>query len=219
VLQLDVEQVLDDYGGYSGSAVRLAGRRDVAIGVLCEQVQSRHNAPGTGRPRAANVLYAVPAPEVARRFGLPFGDAALRPAAELAGAGEYARAEAALSRLPAPVRDTAGYWYLRARLADARRNPATALAYLDEVFRLDERHPAGIALRLRLLLLGNGARQRAEASALAARSAAVSGPLDAWLRCLEARGMVGPGIRSDTELDALCPGAAPDDDWLGEGWA
>ena len=69
MLQLDVEQALGDFGGYSGSAVRLRDRPTTVIGVLCEQVHSRLRR-GDGRRESTTVLYAVPVDAVVRRFGL-----------------------------------------------------------------------------------------------------------------------------------------------------
>ncbi|HZN72403.1 MAG TPA: trypsin-like peptidase domain-containing protein [Micromonosporaceae bacterium] len=62
VMQLDVAQHLQGFEGYSGGAVMRARRwrRNVAIGVLTEQVRVRRERAGAGPPPATNVLYAMP---------------------------------------------------------------------------------------------------------------------------------------------------------------
>jgi len=70
VLQLQVDQILDDYKGYSGSPVTLKSPTSAVIGILIEQLRSRLSLPtGQARP-ATNVLYAIPIQEVLNRFGL-----------------------------------------------------------------------------------------------------------------------------------------------------
>ncbi|MEU4623654.1 hypothetical protein AB0G04_27255 [Actinoplanes sp. NPDC023801] len=66
VLQLDVTQKFGDFSGYSGSAVVV---RDSIVGLLVEQVKERTAGPGA-KPRAANVLYAVPVDRLVARFRL-----------------------------------------------------------------------------------------------------------------------------------------------------
>jgi hypothetical protein len=70
VLQLLVEQSLGDYEGYSGSPVVLRGRTDGVLGILVEQQRWRLRGPIGERPRASNVLYAIPIEAVLDRFGL-----------------------------------------------------------------------------------------------------------------------------------------------------
>jgi len=70
VLQLQVNQTLGDYKGYSGSAVMLDSPSGGVIGILTEQLLLRLPTP-TGQPRpATNVLYAIPIQDVLDRFGL-----------------------------------------------------------------------------------------------------------------------------------------------------
>ncbi|MFC7531562.1 serine protease [Actinoplanes sp. GCM10030250] len=66
VLQLKVEEGLKDFGGYSGSAVIA---NSLVVGILVEQLHERA-APRDQRPRATNVLYAVPITKVVGRFKL-----------------------------------------------------------------------------------------------------------------------------------------------------
>jgi hypothetical protein len=63
VLQLQVNETLTDYRGYSGSPIIVDG---AVVGVLIEQVQER-----SGHPRrATNVLYAIPIHVVVQQFRL-----------------------------------------------------------------------------------------------------------------------------------------------------
>lgn len=66
--QLQVEQDLDEYEGYSGSPVETSP--GVVVGVLVEQVRSRLTSLSGEPVRAAPVLYATPIEEVEERFGL-----------------------------------------------------------------------------------------------------------------------------------------------------
>lgn len=70
VLQLQVDQILDDYKGYSGSPVVLKSPTDAVIGVLIEQLLSRLSVPKDQRKPATNVLYAIPIQDVIDRFHL-----------------------------------------------------------------------------------------------------------------------------------------------------
>lgn len=221
-LQLLVTETLDDFGGYSGSAVRLRAHPDVVVGMLYEQVHSRLKTPGS-RPRATNVLYATPIRLIMRRFDLT----APRPAAHetmhvrveaLIGAGELAAADRELARVPASAHGAVDHWYLRARVALARQNLEAAAAYLNEALRRDPRNAIVLAAKIRMLLLSNGPDQRAEARELAARSAGVSDALDTWLRRLTGGGVFQPGIRSATELDARYPFPASDCSEEDEDW-
>ena len=56
-IQLDVEQELGDYSGYSGSPI--LSEEGVAVGLLVEQLPRRENASPGEPSRASNVLYAV----------------------------------------------------------------------------------------------------------------------------------------------------------------
>ena len=72
VVQLQVDQNLDEYKGYSGSPVALKLPSGAVIGVLVEQLLSRLSGP-IGQPRpATNVLYAIPIQDVLNRFGLTY---------------------------------------------------------------------------------------------------------------------------------------------------
>ena len=72
VLQFQVDQILNDYKGYSGSPVVLKLPTEAVIGVLIEQLRSRLSVP-TGQPKpATNVLYAIPIQDVLDRFDLPY---------------------------------------------------------------------------------------------------------------------------------------------------
>jgi hypothetical protein len=70
VMQLQVEQELGNYGGYSGSPVLLDSPEGGVIGVLDEQVRMRLTAAAVQPPPAANVLYAIPIADVVQRFAL-----------------------------------------------------------------------------------------------------------------------------------------------------
>lgn len=218
VLQLKVAEILDDYQGYSGSAVRLDSRRDVVIGLLCEQVQSRLKSPGGGKPRATNVLYAVPIGLVVHELGLSVptvggsAEAVFRRISRLISTGDLAAADRELSLLPAGEQDSGDFWYWRAQVATARQNLDVSVKYLDEALRRDPGHQPGIVALIRGLLLTNGIEERATARRRAEQSRGLSGELDQWLLSLDAKGMFGPGIRSGTELDGQCP--PPGYEWL-----
>lgn len=217
-LQLEVAESLEDFGGYSGSAVRLKSRPNIVVGMLCEQVHTRLNSPGTVKPRATNVLYAIPLTLIVRRFGLAVAsvkavqDGALRRVARLVDAADLTAADRELSRMPVSTHRFPAFWYWRAQVALARQNLDVASAYLDEALRRDPQDPHTTAAKIRLLLLRNNATDRAAAQKLAALSYSISGPLDLWLKCLTMEGMFAPGIRVGTELDARCP--LPDHEWL-----
>jgi tetratricopeptide (TPR) repeat protein len=71
VLQLQVEESLGDYAGYSGSPVVLNSPPLAVIGVLVQQqlLRTRWSSETSHRP-ASNVLYAIPIDSVLRRFNL-----------------------------------------------------------------------------------------------------------------------------------------------------
>ncbi|MET7424277.1 hypothetical protein [Dactylosporangium sp. NPDC005555] len=205
-LQLRVAQHLGDFGGYSGSAVRLRSRPETVLGVLCEQVQARGRG-GEARP-ATNVLYAVPLARILARFGvtvpgdLPGDPPGLDRVRQLLADGDPGGAETALARTAVTA---AAHWYWRARIAFVRQNLESTSAYLDRGLALDPHHPAALALKIRVLLLSNEATARSAAADLANRSTGIDPGLDIWLACLAGHGMFGPGIRSDHELAVLCP--------------
>ncbi|WP_341720348.1 hypothetical protein QQG74_11900 [Micromonospora sp. FIMYZ51] len=205
MLQLDVDQALGDFGGYSGSAVRLRDRPGTVLGVLSEQVHSRQrNAAGR---TATTVLYAVPIDTVVKRFGLPLAqDAAPRFAEvrERLGVRDPDGADRVLARIPTQARD-AEFWFWRARAARARGNWPVAAAYLDEALAHDGQHPPSICAKISQLLLTNDPADRAAAARLVATSRGLDPELDAWTRCVERHGLLAPGIRSETELTRLCP--------------
>ena len=72
VLQLQVDQNLDDYKGYSGSPVALKLPTGAVIGVLIEQLRSRLSGRLVNPRPATNVLYAIPIQDVLDRFGLTY---------------------------------------------------------------------------------------------------------------------------------------------------
>ncbi|MEJ3744336.1 tetratricopeptide repeat protein [Actinomycetes bacterium KLBMP 9797] len=153
VLQLRVDQTLEDYSGYSGSAVRSGTAPQSVVGVLVEQVRSRLRR-GDGQPRpASNVLYAVPATVVFDRFDLTAGishDAALDRVRAFVAGGALDDADRELAGLPAARRGTPEYWYWRARVAAARGNVAVAVGYADRALAADPRHARTIALKIRV---------------------------------------------------------------------
>jgi hypothetical protein len=214
VLQLDVEQWLGDFGGYSGSAVRLHSRRNTVLGVLCEQVHSRIRPADGGRAPASTVLYAVPIGKVAGRFALPVtDDVAHRHFTSVRArlrAGDPDGADRALARIPSTVRD-AEYWLWRARAARARDNRLAEAEYLDRALRCDSQHPPSVAAKITQLLLTNEPGDRAAAQRLAENARNSSPELDAWTACLLRSRLLAPGIRSQTELSKLCP--YPDPEW------
>lgn len=204
LLQLSVTQLLKDFSGYSGSAVRLASSSTVVIGVLCEQVRTRMVTPGVSRAPASNVLYAVSLRDAMARLGfrLPTRFPAIE---QLIDRDELAAAETEIARRLRADDDDATLWQLRSRVAMARQNPDVARQYLRLALARDPRHVGSIAALIRVLLVSNGATERDEAQRLADRSHAVDGSLDAWLSCLAAHGTFGSGIRSATDLDEHCP--------------
>ena len=204
VLQLGVVQLLKDYSGYSGSAVRLASWPDVVIGVLCEQVRTRFTMPGVSRAPAANVLYAVSEREAEARLGfaLPTRYPDLE---QLIDGGELANADTAIGRLLRTDDGNASLWELRSRIALAQHNTDVARQYLYRSLERDPRHLVTIVALIRVLLVSNGETERDEARRLADRSHGFDGTLDTWLDCLAAHGVFEPGIRSAAELDERCP--------------
>lgn len=95
------------------------------------------------------------------------------------------------------------YW--RARVALARDNIPAAAAYADKALELERRDETYIALKIRILLLSTDPDDRLKAAALSATSRGISSSLDSWLTCVESAGLLGPGIRTGTEIDANCP--------------
>jgi hypothetical protein len=69
-VQLEVNQQLGDYGGYSGSAV-LDSLGRVALALLVEQKPLRTPVTLGEKQAASNVLYAVPIGDVITAFDLP----------------------------------------------------------------------------------------------------------------------------------------------------
>ena len=70
VVQLEVDEHLGDFEGYSGSAVLDSPGR-AALALLIEQKPLRTAVPLGERPAASNVLYAVPMADVIIACGLP----------------------------------------------------------------------------------------------------------------------------------------------------
>ncbi|WP_234331951.1 hypothetical protein [Streptomyces sp. NRRL S-87] len=139
--------------------------------------------------------------------GRPSGAADERAPAKVArlvAAGEADRAERALESAGMD-REAEEYWYWKARIALARGNTAVASGYVDEALALDPRNPHGIALKIRILLVGGAAPDRAQAQRLATGSEGLGSELDVWLRRLRAEGMLDGRVHTDTELDARCP--------------
>lgn len=67
-LQLLVNQIMKNYGGYSGSPVMLDAGAPMVIGIMVEQVHERsRTTPGEAR-QASNVLYATPIEDVLTKF-------------------------------------------------------------------------------------------------------------------------------------------------------
>jgi hypothetical protein len=213
VLQLAVDQPLEEYRGYSGSAVRLRHAPATVIGVLCEQVRSRLVVGRGERRPATNVLYAVPMIRVAREFGL--GVTAGMPAAtvqrvrSLLREGRVAEADRLLQGSPDGSLWMVDHWYWKARVALAGDNLTVALAYADRALASNGRHVPSVALKIRVLLLLNTAEGRLDARRLSADSRQLDGSLDLWLDCLDRRGMFDARLRTPTELDSTCP--LPDD--------
>ena len=214
-LQLHVRDELQNFEGYSGSAVRDAARPDRVLGMLVEQVHSRVNSPGAGRS-ATNVLYAVPLETILQTFGLPGttarDDAGLLLLGEISAlldGGHTDTAERRLEKLPTAVRASAAHWFLRARTALVRHNHPVVLAFLDRALQTDERHAPSIAMRVHVLLLQNAGRNRAEAQQLAERAAGLDPRTDRWFGCLRDHGFFAADFVSATTLNAACPA-----DWM-----
>ena len=70
VVQLEVNEQLGDFGGYSGSAV-LDSLGRAALALLVEQKPLRTAVALGERQAASNVLYAVPIGDVITACGLP----------------------------------------------------------------------------------------------------------------------------------------------------
>ncbi|MFF2851506.1 hypothetical protein ACFVT5_35015 [Streptomyces sp. NPDC058001] len=102
-------------------------------------------------------------------------------------------------------REAEEFWYWKARIALARGHVPVALGYTDEALQLDARNPHAVALKIKLLLLGDEVGDRERAAALASASEGFGAELDVWLRRLRAEGMFEPGVRTNTELDDRCP--------------
>jgi hypothetical protein len=211
VLQLEVTEALQDYQGYSGSAVRLRSRPDAVLGVLCEQVKTRLAMPGVSSSPATNVLYAVPVRDVVTRFGLTLPiveedfDRQVSHIKQLVKRGDFEAAEQEIRSMARTKPAGAEPWHLRSIIALAHRNPAVAREYLYRALQQDSRHVPSITALIRVLLVLNGEAERDEARHLADAGRGIDASLDGWLECLAANGMFDPGIRSDTEVDECCP--------------
>jgi hypothetical protein len=73
LMQLQVQQSLGDYGGYSGSPIECLtpeGEPQGLVGILIEQGRWRVNVPGIRLPPVSNVLYAVPITSVLEVLGI-----------------------------------------------------------------------------------------------------------------------------------------------------
>lgn len=213
VLQLTVDQPLEEFKGYSGSAVRLGSAPVTVIGVLCEQVRSRLASGRSEKRPATNVLYAIPMTRVAQRFDLD--QIGTLPAATvdrvrlLLEEGQVDNADRVLQRLPNNYRQTAEFWYWRARVALIGDNLTVALAYTDKALAQDSGHAPTMAVKVRSLLLLNTRDARAHARQLTVACRELDRSLGAWLDCLCARGFLDDGLRTPSELDRTCP--FPDD--------
>ncbi|MEV6302845.1 serine protease [Actinoplanes sp. NPDC051861] len=206
VLQLAVEQPLDWYEGYSGSAVRLATAPSTVIGVVSEQVRSRLD--GEVR-RGVPVLYAAPMTTVARRFGLtpvagPPAEMVERVRA-LLDDERAAEADRMLHRVARDGRQNAAYWYWKARVALAGGNLAVALAYTEQALGFDSANAPAVAIKVTILLLQNTPAARDQARRLEKDGRRLDPALDEWLDCLGTCGMFDGGVRTPTDLDARCP--------------
>jgi tetratricopeptide (TPR) repeat protein len=118
---------------------------------------------------------------------------------------QLAEADQELSQSGRIHRNNAESWYWRARVAAARGNVDVAIRYIDESLKKNGMSEYGVALKIKLLLLSSKRGDRAKAKDAAKRARGISSSLDTWLTCLEAEGMLEPGIRSNTELDTKCP--------------
>lgn len=142
-----------------------------------------------------------------RRKGPETGAAeerSLAKVARLIAGNEPDQAERALEAAGTD-RESEEFWYWKARIALARSNPAVAARYVDEALKIDPRNPHGIALKIRILLVGQNPADRDEALRLAGASEGISSELDVWLRRLRAEGMFDVRVRTNTELDERCP--------------
>jgi tetratricopeptide (TPR) repeat protein len=70
VVQLQVNELLGEYAGYSGSPVLLDAYPSFVVGVLVEELRLRLQRQIGQAVPASNVLYAIPAPSIIKRFGL-----------------------------------------------------------------------------------------------------------------------------------------------------
>jgi len=208
VLQLTVDQPLEEFKGYSGSAVRLESAATTILGVLCEQVRSRLVSGRSEKRPATNVLYAVPMTCVAQRFGL--NPVSTLPATTFDGVrslldeGRVADADRVLQHLPNNCRQTADFWYWKARVALTNHNLTVALAYADKGLAHDNGHAPTIAIKIKSLLLRNTPESRAHARQLTVAYRKLHESLDAWFECLQGAGLFDDGLRTPTELDRAC---------------
>ena len=213
VFQLTVDQPLEEFKGYSGSAVRLESAPATVVGVLCEQVPSRLMSGRSEKRPATNVLYAVPMTRVAQRFDL--NPISTLPATTFDGVrsllneGRPADADRVLQHLPNDCRQTADFWYWKARVALTNHNLTVALAYADKGLTHDNGHAPTITVKIKILLLQNTPESRVYARQLTVASGKLHGSLDAWIECLRRAGLLADGLRTPTELDRACP--FPDD--------
>ncbi|MEU5806601.1 hypothetical protein [Streptomyces sp. NPDC047718] len=124
--------------------------------------------------------------------------------ARLVAAGEPAQAERALEA-PGTDRSSEEFWYWKARIALAGGNTAVAAGYVEEALKLEPRNPHALALKIRILLVGQDPADLGRAVRLAEAGQGLSEELDVWLRRLRAEGMFEVGVRTNTALDERCP--------------
>ncbi|MFC7529863.1 trypsin-like peptidase domain-containing protein [Actinoplanes sp. GCM10030250] len=204
MVQLTVDQPLDEYQGYSGSAVRLESEPSTVFGIVTEQVRSR-----LAGERAANVLYAVPMTTVVQEFGLvpaagpPSG--VVQRVRSLLDGGQVAEADRALHRVARADRQNAAYWHWKARVALAGGNLPVALAYTEQALGYEPRHAPSVAVKMTILLLQNTPGSRDQARRMHHDSRHLDPSLDTWLDCLGTCGMFDGGVRTPTDLDSRCP--------------
>jgi FHA domain-containing protein len=129
VLQLEVNEQLGNYKGYSGSAVMLDTPSGGVIGILFEQQLSR--LPGTiGQSKpATNVLYAIPIQDVLERFHLTAASAVpVRGSSKTLSSIRFRRIDAAsTSNTPPPL-----FLETHERLITIGRSPSNMIVLPEE---------------------------------------------------------------------------------------